>query len=242
MTRKRFYKTAAATKLADGGYGVALDGRILRSPGGMRLAVPSLGLADSIAAEWQAQDADIRPLTMPMTRLAATALDRVGRERTAIVEQIAAYGGTDMLCYRAESPEELVERQAAVWQPLLDWVEERYGARLTVTAGIMHIAQDKAALESLRAAVDAHDNFRLAALSQLTAACGSLVVALAVVEDRIAADGATEASQLDEDWQTERWGQDHEAAQRRCNLVREIVDAGRFLDLLDEASEGTGRS
>ena len=230
--KKRFYKQAAVIALDGGGHGVALDGRPIRTPGGAQLSAPTQALAEAIAAEWDAQDEDIRPLSMPMMRLTATAIDRIGRERAAIVDGVAAYGGSDLLCYRAEGPDSLVARQAAAWQPLLDWVAEAHDARLAVTQGIGHVAQDEAALDALRAAVEALDDHRLAAVSQLTASCGSLVTALAVEAGRIGAEQAIEASQLDEDWQAEQWGQDREAADRRRNVAAEIEQAVRFLGLL----------
>ena len=229
---KRFYKEAV-TVAAGGGHGVALDGRPIRTPGGAPLTAPTAALAETIAAEWAAQEDEIRPLTMPMMRLAATAIDRIGNERSAIVDQIAAYGGSDLLCYRAESPAPLVARQAALWQPLLDWAAETHGARLAVTQGITHVAQDQAALDALRAAVEALDDSRLAAVSQLTPICGSLVIALAIVAGHIGADEATAASLLDEKWQAEQWGEDEEAAERHENLAKEIAAAVRFLELLE---------
>lgn len=228
---KRFYKAAAPVE-EGGRYGVALDGRPVRTPGGSPLALRTWKLAKAIAGEWEAQEEEVRPLTMPMMRLAATAIDRIGGERAAIVDQIAAYGGSDLLCYRAEAPEALVERQARLWQPLVDWAAQAYGARLRVTQGILHVEQDRAALDALRDAVAAMDDYRLAALSQLTASSGSLVIALAVVAGRIGADEAAAASHLDEEWQAEQWGQDKEAMDRRRNLAREIAEAERFLDLL----------
>jgi chaperone required for assembly of F1-ATPase len=230
---KRFYKQAAVTDAEGGGYGVALDGRPIRTPGGAPLTTPTVALAEAIAAEWAAQGDEIRPLTMPMMRLAATAIDRIGNERTVIVDQIAAYGGSDLLCYRAESPGPLIERQAALWQPLLDWVAEAHGARLTVTHDITHVAQDRAALDALGAAVEALDDRRLAAVSQLTATCGSLVIALAVAARHIGAEEATAASLLDEIWQIEQWGEDAEATERHEKLAQEIADAVRFLELLE---------
>lgn len=231
---KRFYKRAAVTEIEDGGHGVALDGRPIRTPGGALLTAPTAALAAAIAAEWAAQDDEIRPLTMPMMRLAATAIDRIGTERAAIVDQIAAYGGSDLLCYRAESPAPLIDRQAALWQPLLDWVAEVHGAQLAVTRGITHVAQDQAALDALRAAVEDLDDCRLAAVSQLTASCGSLVVALALEARHIGAAEAAAASQLDEHWQAEQWGEDAETNKRHDNLAREIADAARFMELLEE--------
>jgi len=230
---KRFYKQVAVTIVEDGGHGIALDGRPIRTPGGAPLTAPTAALAEAIAAEWAAQDDEIRPLTMPMMRLAATAIDRIGKERAAIVDQIAAYGGSDLLCYRAESPASLIERQATLWQPLLDWAAEAHGARLVVTRGITHVAQDQAALDALRAAVDDLDDCRLAAVSHFTATCGSLVIALAIAARHIGAAEATAASQLDEEWQAEQWGEDAEATERHGNLAREIADAARFMELLE---------
>jgi len=229
---RRFYKEVAVTDAQDGGFGIALDNRPVRTPGGAPLALSTATLAEAVAAEWAAQDAEIRPLSMPMMRLAATAIDRVSAERAAIVDRIAAYGGSDLLCYRAEGPDALVALQAALWQPLLDWLAECHGARLTVTQGITHVAQDQDALDALRSAVAALDDGRLAAISQLTASSGSLVIALAVAARHIDAAAATAASLLDEQWQAEQWGEDAEAAGRRENLAQEIADAARFLDLL----------
>ncbi len=232
MSKTRFDKQAGAVAVEDGGYGVALDGRPIRTPGGAPLVVPAKALAEAIAGEWREQGDDIRPLAMPLMRLAATAIDRVTREREAVAGQTAAYGGMDLLCYRADAPAELVARQAEHWQPLLDWADAEYGARLTVVNGINPVAQDEAALAALARAVERHDDFRLAGLSQLTAICGSLVLALAVTARRIGAQQAVAASQLDEDWQAEKWGRDDAAAERREALAAEIAAAARFLELL----------
>lgn len=230
---KRFYTAAEAIALDEGGHGIALDGRPVRTPAGARLSVPVAALAEAIASEWAEQVGDVRPLDMPLMRLAATAIDRIGADRAGIVERIAAYGGSDLLCYRASHPEALVRQQAAQWQPLLDWVAEIHDARLAVTEGVAPIRQDETALAALKAAVAAHDDFRLAALSQLTAACGSVVLALAASGGRIDTVAAVAASQLDEEWQAAKWGQDKEAVDRRSALAGEIGAAMRFLELLD---------
>jgi chaperone required for assembly of F1-ATPase len=229
---KRFYKRAAATE-DSGQYTVLLDGRQVRTPGGAALALPTRRLAEAVAGEWEAQENEVRPLTMPMMRLAATAIDRIGKEREAITWQIAAYGGSDLLCYRAEDPDSLVERQASRWQPLLDWAAQTYGARLIVTHAVTPVSQDEKALASLRSALEGLDDFRLAAVSQLTVSSGSLVIALAVAAGRIDSGEAIAASQLDEEWQAEQWGHDSDAALRREGLAREIEDAERFLGLLE---------
>jgi len=229
----RFYTESTIVTLPNGAFGVALDGRPVRTPGGAHVALPASALAEAVAAEWAAQEGTVRPSTMPMTRLAATAIDRIGRERDAMVAQIAAYGGSDLLCYRADAPEALACRQADAWQPLLDWCAQTYGAELAVTEGVTHVDQPPESLAALRAAVAEMDDYRLAALSQLTAACGSLVLALAVCAGRLDAAEATAASQLEERWQAETWGSDSEAEARRETLAREIADAERFLQLLE---------
>ncbi len=229
---KRVYKTAA-TRAVEGSWGVTLDGRPLRTPAKRDLCVPSAALAAAIAAEWGAQQPDIRPETMPLTRLAATAIDRTGGERDKIVAEVANYAGTDLLCYRAEHPPALAARQEAVWQPLLDWAAGRYDAGLMVTAGIVPKAQSPASLKAYASVVASLDDFRLTALHAATTACGSLVIALALYEGRLDALAAFAASQLDETFQIEGWGEDAEAAKRRAVLAADIDAAARFLALLD---------
>lgn len=229
---KRIYKSVA-TRAVENGWGVTLDGRPLRTPAKRDLCVSSERLAAAIAAEWDAQTSDIRPETMPLTRLAATAIDRTAAERDEIVAEIVGYAGTDLLCYRAEHPPALVARQAAAWQPLLDWAAGRYDAGLTVTAGIVPKPQSPAALKAFAGAVAALDDFRLTALQAATGACGSLVVALALYEGRLDAKAAFAVSQLDETFQIEAWGEDAEATNRRAALAADIEAAARFLALLD---------
>jgi chaperone required for assembly of F1-ATPase len=230
---KRVY-TSVDTRPAGSGWGIALDGRPLRTPAKRDLIVPSEALAATIAAEWDAQESDIRPETMPLTRLAATAIDRTAEKRADIVAEIANYAVTDLLCYRAERPPALAARQEAVWQPLLDWAAGRYDAGLAVTAGIVPTAQSPASLKAYAAAVAALDHFRLTALQAATAASGSLILALALHEKRLDAEAAFAASQLDETFQIEAWGEDAEAARRRRALAADIAAAARFLDLLGD--------
>lgn len=231
--RKRFYQKASAIDLEDGGHGIALDGRPVRTPKGNSLTLPAAALAASIAGEWDAQQDGIEPATMPMMRLAVTAIDGIGAARGEVVDRIAAFGGSDLLCYRADGPEELARRQADEWQPMLDWAANTHGARLAVTDGVISVVQDPAALAALHSAVEAFDDFPLAALSQLTAACGSLVLALAAASRILDVEATVAASQLDELWQAEKWGHESEAAKRRRALADEIADAVRFLDLLE---------
>ncbi|HKS88553.1 MAG TPA: ATP12 family protein [Stellaceae bacterium] len=231
---KRVYKTVAVRQ-GEHGWGVALDGRPLRTPAKRELVLPSAALAAAIAAEWDAQRDDIRPATMPLYRLAATAIDRTATQRERIAAEIANYAGTDLVCYRAERPPALAERQRAAWQPLIDWATRRYDAALVVTSGVVPAAQPPAVLKAFSAAVAARDDFGLTALHDLTAACGSLVIALGVVEGRLDPAGAFAAAQLDELFQAEAWGEDPEAAGRRETLARDIEAAARFAALLGAA-------
>jgi len=203
-------------------YTVALDGRAVRTPAKLALSMPSETLAEAVAAEWDAQAETVNPLEMPITRLVSTAIDRVPTHRVLLVDELVGYGDSDLLCYRAEHPPELAARQEAVWQPLLDWAGQRYGARLEATQGLMHHAQPAASLAALRAAIEALDDLALAALHSATAAAGSLVIGLALLEGRLGAHEAFEASQTDESFQIERWGEDEEAMRRRAGIRDEL--------------------
>ena len=230
---KRVYKEVAA-RPAEGGWGIFLDGRPLRTPAKRELTVPNKRLAEAIAAEWDAQETDIRPHTMPLTRLAATALDHTAHQREKIVAEVANYAATDLVCYRVEQPPALAARQHAAWQKLIDWAAGRHDAGLTVTAGILPQPQSPAALKAFAGVVAAFDDFQLTALQALTAACGSLVIALALAEGRLDAEAAFAASQLDVTFQIEAWGEDVEAMKRRALLAEDIAAAARFLELLTD--------
>jgi chaperone required for assembly of F1-ATPase len=227
---KRLYREVAVAAQPDG-YGVALDGKRVTTPAGAALVVPARRLAEAIAEEWSAQGERVVPRTMPMTQLTATALDRVAPARAPVIDALIRYGETDLLCYRATEPSDLVARQAAMWQPLVDWVELRHDVRLEVTNGLMPRPQPAAALAALRGALEPLDAWRLTGVNAATAAAGSLVLALALLERRLSAEEAWALSQLDETFQIERWGEDLEAARRRAELRADLVAAGRFLAL-----------
>ena len=227
---KRLYETAGIAA-AEGGFTVTLDGRPALTPNGAPLTLPGRALAEAVAAEWAAQDDDIRPHAMPLTGMANSAVDSVAPDRCGVVEHAVNYAATDLLCYRAGNQPELAERQHAAWQPLLDWAADALGAPLAVTQGIAPLDQPPAVLDALRAAVEALDDLELTALSSLTAACGSLVLALAVAAGRIGAGEAYALSQLDETYQIEQWGADAEAEARRDRLGAEIAAAAAFLEL-----------
>jgi chaperone required for assembly of F1-ATPase len=228
---RRVYRRAEPVP-AGSGHGVALDGRPVKTPAKNDLVVPSAALAAALAAEWDAQETEVRPAEMPLMRLAASAIDRVGPQRAEVVRQIAEYAGTDLVCYRATHPPALTLRQQAAWQPLIDWAVLRYDAPLAVTAGVVPAGQPEVSLRAFAAAVAEHDDFALAALHAATTACGSLVIALALSEGRLDAAEAFAVSQLDESYQIEAWGEDAEQSRRRELLAAEIAAAARFLALL----------
>ena len=230
---KRFWKAARTEQTADG-WTVLLDERPVRTPAKRQVIVPSAGIAERIAAEWDAQDGEVQPLSMPMTRTAATCLDRVAPELEAIRDNLAAYGETDLLCYRADRPEGLVFRQQQAWDPVLDWVADRHGARLEVGAGVMHIAQPAPTLERLRAQVHAMPAWPLTAFADLVTISGSLVLALAVRDRHVDGSSAWAASRIDEQWNIEEWGEDHEAAQQAARREADFLHAAEVLALLSE--------
>ena len=228
---RRFYREAAALRDAEG-WRIALDGKVVKTPARNPLIVPTQALAEAIAGEWTAQDTKVKPDTMPLMQFASTAIDRVAPDRDRIVAETAGYAATDLVCYRAEAPAELVARQAAAWDPPIDWLRERYDVVLQVATGVMAIPQSDHALAGLTRAVAAQDDFRLTALGVMTGASGSLALALAVLETRIGPEEAADAAQLDELFQAERWGIDPEAEKRRAAQRADLVAARRFLDLL----------
>lgn len=227
---RRFYRDVATAE-SDGGLVVHLDAQPIRTPAKALLILPNAALAAAVADEWRAQEKVIDPVTMPLTRLANTAIDRIAGRRDAVVDEIVAYGGSDLLCYRTDRPDGLVARQATAWQPLLDWAAERYGARLEIVVGVTHEAQPAAALTALRQAVDGCTDMELAALHSATAATGSLIIALALAEARIDVEAAFAASQVDESFQAERWGEDAEEAARCAELRADLASVVAFLGL-----------
>jgi chaperone required for assembly of F1-ATPase len=233
---KRFFKQAVAEPVA-GGHRVLLDGRPLRTPGKHPLQLPSARLAAAVAAEWQGQGETIVPATMPLTRLASTAIDRMPALRRQAIDEVAAYAGTELLCYRAGAPLELVQRQQGAWQPLLDWLAASYGVRLTVTTGLMPVAQPEATLAGLRAAVARLDDWTLVGVHAATTASGSIVLGLALLERRIDAGEAFAASLLDELFEIERWGQDPESLRRQRVLQRDLEAAALWLDALGRGAD-----
>lgn len=228
---KRFYKLATAEQ-ADEGAIVRLDGRVLKTPAKTEMRLPTLALAEAIAAEWQTQEKEIRPSTMPLMQLAATAIDRVTADPTFARTDIVRYGDTDLLSYRAEEPVSLAERQVAEWQPLLDWFRDRYDVQMNVTSGIIAVSQPAELKPRLERICDSLDAWRLTALHGATTNAGSVVIGLALLDGRLTAEEAHRAALLDELHQAERWGEDAEAAARRTGLLADLQATARFLALL----------
>lgn len=209
--RKRFWTQTAITQ-SEAGYGIELDGRAVKTPAKAPLLVPTRAIAEMIAAEWQAQGEKIDPETMPATRYANAALDKVTVQFDAVAAMLVAYGETDLLCYRATFPEALIARQATAWDPLLDWASARFGVTFQITSGVMPTPQDPEVTRKLGAHVSKFTPFQLAAFHDLVAISGSLVIALAATEQHSDPESLWLASQLDEDWQIEQWGDDEAAA------------------------------
>ena len=225
---KRFWKQVTI----EPGNGIALDGKPVRTPGRAPLMLPTPQLAEAVAGEWRAVGETIDPRAMPLTGLANAAIDRIAPDPAAFAAGLAAYGESDLLYYRAEDPPELVARQRAAWDPLLEWARGRYDVHFETVAGVMHRAQPEATIARLSEAVAALDPFRLAGLSPVVTISGSLVAALALIEDAADSDTVWSAAQIDEDWQAEQWGEDTLATQAR-EARRAEFDAGvRFLGLV----------
>ena len=231
---KRFW-TDASVEAYEDGFAVRLDGRPVKTPAKTPLILPSRAMADAIAAEWQAQGEQINPLSMPVTRSANAALDKTGPQHAEVVDLIAAYGETDLLCYRAESPSGLVGAQNAAWNPLLDWADATLGARLTLVSGVMFQQQDATAIASLAAQVRALDAFELTAFHDLVSLSGSLIIGFAAIKDHMAAEPLWHVSRVDEDWQIAQWGEDDEAAELAETKRQAFLHADRFYRLSQKA-------
>ena len=225
---KRFYESVG-TENGETGFHVLLDGKKVRTPARHVLTLPTAALAEAIAEEWCAQGDEIVPTSMPLLRLANTAQDGIGPARADVIAAILRFGENDLLCYRGEG--ELKRRQAEAWDPMLAWAADSFGARLHVTEGVGHIAQPPEALAALERAIAAHDDYALAALHVFASITGSLVLGLALVAGALNPAQAFQLSRLDESYQAEKWGLDHEAELRARALGREMDVAAHFLSL-----------
>ena len=224
---KRFWERV---DIVDGG--IRLDDRPVKTPGRLPLVLPTPALAELVADEWRMVTGEVDPRTMPATGLANAAIERIAPDPRAFAAGLAKYGETDLLCYRAETPTPLVERQAASWDPPLDWARRRYDMRIDTTAGIVHRPQPPATIARLGEAIAAQDAWTLAALSPVVTITGSLVLALALAEGAMTPDAVWTAAQVDEDWQAEQWGEDPLATATTAVHRRDFDAAARFLAAL----------
>ena len=209
---KRFWDAATVASGEDG-FAVHLDGRPVKTPAKRALVLPTEVMARKVAEEWDAQEKTVDPTKMPWTRSANAALDKLSTQRLEVADHLAGYAETDLLCYCAEGPQELVERQAHAWDPMLDWAATTYGARLSVTSGVMPVTQDKAALERLAATMRGMSGFQLTGFHDIVALSGSFILALAATETFKTPEEVWHLSRIDETWQIEQWGEDEEAAE-----------------------------
>jgi chaperone required for assembly of F1-ATPase len=225
--RKRFYKEVGVAEAEDG-FAITLDGKAIRTPSGRQVIIPSRDLADAVAAEWADQDETIKPMTMPLTRIANSVVEGVVDRVDLVTDDLAKYLQSDLLFYRAGHPEGLVAREAAHWDPVLFWAAETLGAHFILSEGIMHVTQPDEAVRAARAALP-RDAWSVAALHVITTLTGSALLALALAHGVRDADQVWAAAYVDEDWNAEQWGVDEEAAARRAARLRDFKAAVQVL-------------
>lgn len=230
---KRFYTAVSIGPVEVGGAALLLDGKVAKTPKRAELRLPTLALAQAVAGEWAAQDHEIAPARMPLTRLANTAIDGVTGRTGEVAADIVKYAGSDLVCYRAEQPQSLVRRQAELWDPVLTWAAEQFGHDFQVASGIVAVSQPDAALQAMATLLSPLDPFRLTGLHAITTLTGSALLALGVMRRAWSADDAWNAAHVDEDWQIAQWGEDAEARKRRQARAAEMLAAARMLALLE---------
>ena len=227
---KKFWTETTAVAV-DGGFTVHLDGRSIKTPAKSAFVVPTMAMADQVAKEWAAQEDTVKPDTMPFTRSANAAIDKVTTQHAEVANMISDYGDSDLLCYRADSPRELSERQALAWDPYLDWAEKTLNARLAPRTGVMHQPQDPRAIENLRRKVHSFNAFELTAVHDLVSMTGSLILGLAATFPDESPEALWEISRVDERWQAEQWGDDDEALEVEAKKKTEFLHATKFFAL-----------
>jgi chaperone required for assembly of F1-ATPase len=230
---KRLYKDVAVKDEDGGGGSLLLDGKPVRTPGKAMLTMPSRALAEAVADEWRAQGERIDPSTMPLTKLANSTIDGVVGREGAVVDDIVAHAGTDLLCYRAAGPEGLVAEQTRHWDPVLAWAKTALEAPLRVAEGVVHVAQPEQALDKIRERLEGFDAFSLAALHVMTQLAGSVLLPLALAAGKLSPEEAWKAAHVDEDWQISQWGKDPEAAKRRALRWRDFEAAAKAVKLME---------
>ncbi len=227
---RRFWSKATAAE-TDDGWSVLLDARPLRTPAKRVLTAPTQGLAEAVAAEWDAQEGEVNPAKMPMTRLANSALDKVATQHAVVATLVADYGGSDLLCYRADGPQQLVDRQMTLWDPLLEWVANTHGIVLEVQTGLMPVAQPRESLQRIHNHTQDLSNHVLTGFHDLVSLSGSWVIGYAALTEHMPVDALWDIALIDEIWQAEQWGEDEEAMEVRANKRNAFLDALRFTQL-----------
>ena len=227
---KRFWSTVSVAAGAEG-FSIRLDGRPVRTPAKRTLVLPTQAIARHVAAEWDAQDDHVDPVTMPWTRSANAAIDKVATQRRDVMDHLAGYADTDLLSYRASEPVELVLRQQKTWDPLLDWVATHHGVRFEVTRGVMPIEQESTRISRLVCRMEPMSSFQLTGFHDLVTLSGSFVIALAAADGAFPVPDLWAASRLDENWQVEQWGEDVEAAEEAARKMRAFGHAAELFRL-----------
>ena len=228
---RRFYKKVEKFQ-DDDRWVILLDGKLIKTPARQTLFLPTITLAENIVLEWEKQDPEIDPLTMPFTGYAYSATDRSQPMKNQLINRICAYAQSDVLCYRVDKPIDLAERQEIEWQPILDWLSASRGIDLRVTSGINQVEQEPGVLELVKSNVSSFDQFQLTGLHAATIASGSIVLGLALIDKFIDFEKTQELSSLEELYQMEKWGRDIETIQRHDVLRQEIYNDGRFVELV----------
>jgi chaperone required for assembly of F1-ATPase len=231
-SRQRFYREVAVSPHSSEGYAVLLDGKPIRTPAGNPFALPNREIAEAVANEWRAQESKINPAAMMLTKLANTAIDRIAPDRAQAVRQVIAFARSDLLCYRADAPADLVERQQRTWDPLLEWARVTFDVDLLCGMGVRHLEQPASAMTTFEQAISRRSDVELAALHAAATLTGSAVIALALASGRVDAAEAFGAAELDETYQAERWGRDEEAERQGRKKLDELVVIAQLFALL----------
>lgn len=227
----RFYEKVQIVE-SDQGWAIRLDGKPVRTPARSRLVVPDRGLAEALAAEWAAQDKRVDPSSMPLTRLINSAIDGVAGQESAVIDDICAFAGSDLVCYRADQPEGLVAAQQTHWDPVLAWARQELDCEFHTTVGVVPREQPQQSIARLRGALERYDAFTLAAVHVMTTLTGSALLALSCVRRSLSPETAWAAAHVDEDWQISQWGEDTEARARRAARWREMQAAATVVRCL----------
>lgn len=230
---RRFYEQAGVDEPEEGAFSVTLDGKTAQTPGRNPVRLPTWAAARLVADEFAAQGDTLEPMAMQVTRLVNTAIDGVATDPQAVLEDVLRYAASDLICYRADAPQGLVERQAEAWDPVLDWARAAIHARFMLAEGVMHVEQPRETIALVRAHLAGRaEPFRLAALHVMTTLMGSALLALAVEAGELSSEEAWAAAHVDEDWNVSQWGQDAEAAARRAGRRAEMMAAAALLEAL----------